>query len=91
MPILHIRNVPAKMYARIKSSAEKERRSLNAEALRILEEGLTAVETRALRAETLRLIEAQRRKLRGPKAIDTTRLIRDEVQTILRDGDSRAV
>jgi plasmid stability protein len=38
MPTLYIRNVPAEVYEALKARAKREGRSVNAEALRILED-----------------------------------------------------
>jgi plasmid stability protein len=38
MPTLYIRNVPAEVYDALKTRAKREGRSVNAEALRILED-----------------------------------------------------
>lgn len=40
MPNLTLKNVPADLHARLKESAERHRRSLNAEAIVCLERGL---------------------------------------------------
>ena len=40
MPSLTIKNLPADLHARLKESAERHRRSLNAEAIVCLERGL---------------------------------------------------
>lgn len=37
MPTLHVRNVPTELYDRIKELAERERRSISAEVITLLE------------------------------------------------------
>ncbi len=42
MPILHVRNIPQRLYDDIKLRAKLERRSLTAEVIELLERGLKA-------------------------------------------------
>ncbi len=42
MPILHVRNIPQRLYDDIKLRANLERRSLTAEVIELLERGLAA-------------------------------------------------
>ena len=44
MAILHVRNVPEELYARLKRRAESQRRSLSAEAITLLERAMEEVE-----------------------------------------------
>ena len=45
MATLNIKNVPEKLYSRLKARARRERRSLSQEVLRILEEATSPAET----------------------------------------------
>jgi plasmid stability protein len=45
MATLNIKNVPEKLYSRLKARARRERRSVSQEVLRILEEATKPVET----------------------------------------------
>lgn len=42
MPILHVRNIPQRLYDDIKLRAQREHRSLTAEVIALLERGLAA-------------------------------------------------
>lgn len=77
MPILHVRNVPARLYARLQGLAEARHRSLTAEILALLEE---AVEREARREEQARILEEihRRRKARGPLGTDSVAWIRED-------------
>ena len=77
MPTLHVRNVPADLYERLASNAEKQRRSLSAEVITLL--------TRALRnteraPEEIRASIAERCRF-SPAAVgapDSTTLLRED-------------
>ena len=46
MATLHVRNVPEKLYKRIQKLAEEENRSVTAEVIQLLSQGLQARESR---------------------------------------------
>lgn len=48
MATLNIKNVPEKLYSRLKPRARRERRSISQEVLRILEEATKPIETVSL-------------------------------------------
>jgi plasmid stability protein len=78
MPTLYIRNVPPEVYEALKSRAKREGRSVNAEALRILED---VSRREAGRAAVDRLLEiADRIELPpdAPSAAEVIRQMRDE-------------
>lgn len=80
MPTLYIRNVPPEVYDALKARAEREGRSVNAEALVMLEQ--VAVEERGREAIDRFLALAERvRETRtpgGPTAAEIVRQMRDE-------------
>ena len=77
MPILHVRNVPARLYGRLQKMAESRHRSLSAEVLAQLED---AVERETRREEQVRILEEinRRRVARGPLGTDAAALIRED-------------
>jgi plasmid stability protein len=77
MAILHVRNVPEDLHARLKERAEAERRSLSAEVIRLLR---WAVEE-ADRASRVSLQSIQRRRYFEPAsagAPDSTEMLRED-------------
>jgi len=77
MSILHVRNVPRDLHARLKERAEAERRSLSAEVIRLLE---WAVEE-ADRTSGAALESIQRRRYFDPAsagAPDSTAMLRED-------------
>jgi len=76
MPILHVRNVPARLYARLQKMAKGRHRSLSAEILARLED---AVEREDRREEQARILDEinRRREARGPLGTDAVALIRE--------------
>lgn len=77
MPILHVRNVPARLYARLQKLAAERHRSLSAEIISTLEE---ALEQKSRREEQIRLLEeiGRRREARGPLGTDSVAWIRED-------------
>src|SRR4051795_10833849 len=51
MPALHVRNVPDPLYAKLRARAEHEGRSINGEAIAILEEALSRPSPKQARAQ----------------------------------------
>ena len=79
MPILHVRGIPDGLYERIKEQAALQHRSLTAEVIWLLEQGLAASEATLSIDEGL----AQARRLRESLEargvqVDSTQLIREE-------------
>jgi antitoxin FitA len=77
MAILHVRNVPERLYARLKQRAEAQRRSLSAEVITLLEWAVEEVE----RAPTATLSTIQQRRFFNPAkagAPDSTELLRQD-------------
>lgn len=77
MAILHVRNVPEQLYARLKQRAEAQRRSLSAEVITLLEWAVEEVE----RAPTATLSGIRQRRFFSPAtagAPDSTELLRQD-------------
>ncbi len=78
LPTLYIRNVPTEVYEALKARARREGRSVNAEALKILEDVAERQSSRAELAERLRAYSASFvRKPGDPTAAEVIRLLRD--------------
>ena len=80
MPTLYIRNVPPEVYEALKSRAERQGRSVNAEALKILEEVAERETGKAAVERFLELAKEIRKKMPsgGPSAAEIVRQMRDE-------------
>ncbi len=77
MTILHVRNVPEELYARLRNRAESQRRSLSAEVITLLE---WAVEEADHHAEVTLASIRQRRSF-SPATVgapDSTTLLRQD-------------
>ena len=80
MAILHVRNVPEKLYGRIRRLAAEERSSLSAEVIRLLD---TAVAGREQRREVASLLAGiRRRRIKLPAGAPST-------LTLLREDRNR--
>jgi len=77
MPILHVRNVPARLYGRLQKLAEARHRSLSAEILAQLEAAVAGEERRAEQGRILDEID-RRRRARGPLGTDVVAWIRED-------------
>lgn len=79
MPILHVRGIPEELFARVKAQAALDHRSLTAEVIHLLEEGLRADLPRPTMTEVLERARRLRESLeeRGIQ-VDSTQLIREE-------------
>lgn len=82
MPILHVRNVPERIYKRLQQSAETQHRSLSAEVVALLDEALDAEETHAAQANVLDRMHRHRHTFRPaevgvPGSIELLREDRD--------------
>jgi plasmid stability protein len=73
VPTLYIRNVPPEVYEALKARAKREGRSVNAEALKILEE---VSRREAGRATVERLWELAKQIKRSPDDLTAEELIR---------------
>ncbi len=60
MAILHVRNVPPELYERLKHLAAEQHRSLSAEVIDILAEGVAARDRSALMKDVLESLAAVR-------------------------------
>jgi plasmid stability protein len=77
MPILHVRNVPQDLYARLKQRAETQHRSLSAEVVTLLEWAIKEVD----RASEFSLESIRRRRFFEPASVgapDSTTLLRED-------------
>lgn len=79
MAILHVRNIPDKLYRRIKELAAEESRSLTAEAIKLLDQGLRAHEARQGAAAVAARIRRHAEKTELPQGwTDAAELIRED-------------
>lgn len=79
MAILHVRNVPDRLYKRIQRLAKEEHRSVTAEVIQLLNHGLQAREARRGAAAVIARIRQQALKLKRPRGwVDSVELIRED-------------
>lgn len=79
MATLHVRNVPEKLYKRIQKLAEKENRSVTAEVIQLLSQGLQAREARRSAASVIDRIQNRAQKVVLPRGwTDSVDLIRED-------------
>jgi plasmid stability protein len=79
MAILHVRNVPAKLYKRIQKLAEEENRSVTAEVIQLLGQGLQAREARRGAAAVIERIRQRAQKIELPRGWkDSAELLRED-------------
>jgi plasmid stability protein len=79
MAILHVRNVPEKLYRRIQKLAEEENRSLTAEVIQLLHQGLRAREARRGAAAVIERIRQRAQKIELPRDWrDSAELLRED-------------
>jgi plasmid stability protein len=78
MPTLYIRNVPPEVYEALKARAKREGRSVNAEALTLLEEVMDRENARAAVDRFLEACLGIEREPGGPTAGEIVRQMRDE-------------
>jgi plasmid stability protein len=77
MPILHLDEVPTEVYERISQLAEAHGRSVEAEAVRLLREGLLAGSARPSQAELL--ADLRRHSFTPPPGTpDSVELLRED-------------
>jgi plasmid stability protein len=78
MATLHVRNVPDKLYKRIQKLAEKENRSVTAEVIQLLSQGLQAHEAPRGAASVIDRIQNRAQKVVLPHGwVDSVDLIRE--------------
>lgn len=82
MPILHVRNVPADLYERIRCRASSEKRSISAEVIGLLETGLAAQPSSAELEDYYRRLDEFRERTRdmwgSGDAVEDIREAREE-------------
>ena len=79
MATLHVRNVPDKLYKRIHKLAEQENRSVTAEVIRLLSQGVRAREARRGVADVIDRIRRRSQKIELPRGWrDSAELIRED-------------
>lgn len=79
MATLHVRNVPEKLYKRIQKLADEENRSVTAEVIQLLSQGLQAREARRSAASVVDRIRSRTQKLVLPRGWkDSVELIRED-------------
>lgn len=76
MSTLYVRNLPDDLDKRIRSRAARERRSLGAEVIVLLEEALESEAIRERRSQALEDIARTRRSM--PKSSDSLDLLRED-------------
>ncbi len=79
MAILHVHNVPEKLYKRIQKLAEEEHRSVTAEVIQLLNHALQAREARRGAAEVIERIRQRARRIELPRGWkDSAELLRED-------------
>ena len=79
MATLHVRNVPEKLYKRIQKLAEEENRSVTAEVIQLLNQGLQVREARQGVAAIVQRIRRRAHKVQLPRSwVDSAELIRED-------------
>ena len=79
MAILHVRNVPEKLYRRIQELAEEEKRSMTAEVVALLDAAVERREARKRNAGMLSRIRRRAAALKLPSGwVDSVELIRED-------------
>ena len=79
MATLHVRNVPDKLYKRIQKLAEKENRSVTAEVIQLLSQGLQMREARGNAAAVIDRIQSYAQNVELPRDWrDSVELIRED-------------
>ena len=79
MAILHVRNVPEKLYKRIQKLAQEENRSVTAEVIQLLNQGLQARAARQGAAAVIERIRQRAQKIKLPRGWkDSAELLRKD-------------
>ena len=79
MAILHVRNVSEKLYKRIQKLAEEENRSVTAEVIQLLNQGLQVREARRGAMAVIERIRQRAQKIELPRGWkDSAELLRED-------------
>lgn len=79
MAILHVRNVPEKLYKRIQKLAAEENRSVTAEVIQLLNQGLQARDARRGAAALIERIRRRAQNVELPRGWkDSAELLRED-------------
>lgn len=79
MATLHVRNVPETLYQRIQDLAQKENRSVTAEVIQLLSQGLKVRETHRDASTIIERIQERARKVVLPAGwVDSVDLVRKD-------------
>lgn len=79
MATLHVRNIPEKLYKRIQRLAAEENRSITAEVIQLLTQGLEAREARRDAAAVIERIRRRSRRIKLPGDwTDSAQLLRED-------------
>jgi len=77
MPNLLIRDIPEDVYNELKKRAERDRRSVPAENIALLEQLFQQDEAKEKHRQAMRSI-IERARQKGPVSVDSTELIRED-------------
>jgi plasmid stability protein len=89
MPVLHVEELPADLYDRLRRRAEARDRELTAEVLDLLERALAEVETGSAHTAALADLRAQRWSPPPPGTPNCVSLLRENLSVavpLLREG-----
>jgi len=79
MPTLYVRNFPAKVYDRIRDLAARKHRSMSAEVITLIEQGIAHDMLQERRSEALANIARRRTSYTAPPgSIDSLTLLRED-------------
>lgn len=79
MATLHVRNIPERLYRRIQKLAQEERRSVTAEVIQLLSQGIEVREARRGAAAVIKRIRSRSQKVELPSGwVDSVELIRED-------------
>ena len=83
MPNLTVRNIPKSAYAELRQDAEENRRSLNAEVLKLLSDKAEMNRRRRQAAKVILRLRKARKEIAGqhPHLPDSAELIREDRET----------
>ena len=79
MPTLHVRSVPEELYKRLQQLAEKEKRSLTAEVIALLEAAVRERKARERTSKTLERIRHRAQRTKLPEDwVEAAELVRED-------------
>ena len=78
MPSLQIRDVPMKVYKKLKELAESEKRSVSQQALLLLERGMVSADDRLARRRMVLDMIKESWKTLPPTKLDPVKMIRED-------------